>query len=223
VKQQRIRQLSDLAPLRDELTRVGEAERAALRQRAAEERRAQQAAGEFARSVPGTIPLAPTGRRRPAASSAQTPSPAPRPAARPTQARPGSAPRPLAVSEASAAVDEPASYRRPGVGPDVLRKLRRGHWPVEGKFDLHGLHLEAAYRATAEFLEKSRARGLRCLLLIHGKGLGSADGAPVLKGRMRAWLAHQADVAAYCEAPPGLGGGGALLLLLRAAPATRLA
>ena len=52
--------------------------------------------------------------------------------------------------------------------------------------------------------------------VIHGKGLGSPDGTPVLKTRVRAWLQERTQVKAYCEAPPAQGGGGALLVLLRA-------
>jgi len=222
VKQQRIRRLSDLAALRDQLASAGEVERAAQRQRAADERRAQQAATEFARAVGGTTALAQTGQRRAAGAAAAPRLAAPgRGSALVAKPRVAPAQRERPAAAGSVETGEPTSYRRPGVGPDVLRKLRRGHWPIDGKFDLHGLHLETAYRATGEFLDRACARGLRCVLLIHGKGLGSADGAPVLKGRMRAWLTHQDAVAAYCEAPPGLGGSGALLILLRAAPGTR--
>jgi DNA-nicking Smr family endonuclease len=38
---------------------------------------------------------------------------------------------------------------------------------------------------------------------------------PVLKGKVRRWLAQWDDVLAYCEAPPHAGGGGAVLVLLR--------
>jgi DNA-nicking Smr family endonuclease len=50
---------------------------------------------------------------------------------------------------------------------------------------------------------------------IHGKGLTSPNREPVLKGRVRKWLAHWDEVLAYCEAPPNGGGGGAVMILLR--------
>jgi DNA-nicking Smr family endonuclease len=51
--------------------------------------------------------------------------------------------------------------------------------------------------------------------VIHGKGLTSPNREPVLKGKVRRWLAHWDDVLAYCEAPRHAGGGGAVLVLLR--------
>ena len=36
-------------------------------------------------------------------------------------------------------VDDAMSYRRQGIGIDVARKLRRGHWSIQGEIDLHGL------------------------------------------------------------------------------------
>ena len=58
-------------------------------------------------------------------------------------------------------------------------------------------------------------RGCRCVRVIHGKGLTSPNKEPVLKGKVRRWLAHWDDVLAYCEAPRHAGGGGAVLILLR--------
>src|SRR5262245_63960188 len=40
--------------------------------------------------------------------------------------------------QASETGEEP-SYLRAGLGRDVLRKLRRGHWVVQDVVDLHGL------------------------------------------------------------------------------------
>ena len=43
--------------------------------------------------------------------------------------------------------DESLSFRRPGMGPDVTRKLRRGGWSIQGQLDLHGLRREDAREA----------------------------------------------------------------------------
>jgi len=72
-----------------------------------------------------------------------------------------------------------------------------------------------SHDALADFLVEARARGLRCVRVIHGTGLTSPNKEPVLKGRVRKWLAHWDDVLAYCEAPRHSGGGGAVLILLR--------
>ena len=107
------------------------------------------------------------------------------------------------------------TFVRPGLGIDVLSKLRRGHWSLQGELDLHGMTSDEARDTLADFLLAARARGARCVRVIHGKGLTSPHREPVLKGKVRRWLAHWDDVLAYCEAPRHAGGGGAVLVLLR--------
>ena len=41
-------------------------------------------------------------------------------------------------------VDDAMSFRRPGVGTDVTRKLRRGDWSIQREIDLHGLRRDDA-------------------------------------------------------------------------------
>ena len=107
------------------------------------------------------------------------------------------------------------SYLRPGLGRDVLRKLRRGHWVVQDVVDLHGLNREEARLSLAEFLGGCLKRGVRCVRVVHGKGLRSPGKEPVLKGKVQIWLAWRDEVLAFCEAPANQGGSGALLVLLR--------
>ena len=106
-------------------------------------------------------------------------------------------------------------YLRPGLGRDVLRKLRRGHWVVQDVVDLHGLNREEARLSLAEFLGRCLKRGLRCVRVVHGKGLRSPGKEPILKGKVQLWLARREEVLAFCEAPANQGGSGALLVLLR--------
>jgi DNA-nicking Smr family endonuclease len=108
------------------------------------------------------------------------------------------------------------TFVRAGLGTDVLTKLRRGHWVVQGELDLHRLTVTEARDALADFLDESRARGWRCVSVIHGKGLSSPNREPVLKGNVRRWLSRWDDVLAYCEAPRHAGGGGAVVVLLKA-------
>jgi DNA-nicking Smr family endonuclease len=110
------------------------------------------------------------------------------------------------------------TFLRAGLGGDVLVRLRRGHWSVQGELDLHRLTSEQAHDALADFLFDARSRGLRCVRVIHGKGLSSPNREPVLKSRVRRWLSQWDEVLAYCEAPRHGGGGGAVVVLLKAAP-----
>jgi DNA-nicking Smr family endonuclease len=110
---------------------------------------------------------------------------------------------------------EVPSYLRTGLGRDVLRKLRRGHWVVQEIVDLHGLNRQEARSLLAEFLGGCLKRGLRCVRVIHGKGLRSPGREPVLKGKVQQWLVQRDGVLAFCEAPKNQGGSGALLVLLK--------
>jgi DNA-nicking Smr family endonuclease len=112
----------------------------------------------------------------------------------------------------------PDAYLANGLSRMMLRKLRRGHWPIQDRLDLHGLDSDAARRLLQEFLHEAKRDGLRCVLVIHGKGMNSPNGEAVLKQRTRGWLIQHPQVLAWCDAPPGDGGGGAVLALLKAAP-----
>lgn len=111
--------------------------------------------------------------------------------------------------------DEELSFLRAGISPQVLRRLRRGHWIVQDQLDLHGLNRVQAAHGVAEFLRRASAHGLRCVRIIHGKGLGSPRREPVLKNKLRKWLMPRDEVLAFCQAPAAHGGSGALLVLLK--------
>jgi DNA-nicking Smr family endonuclease len=122
---------------------------------------------------------------------------------------------PLSLDQ-SVETGEELFFLREGLGRDVLRKLRRGHWVVQDLVDLHGLNREQARSLLAEFLGACLKQGPRCVRVIHGKGLRSPKREPVLKGKVQQWLAQRDEVLAFCQAPPNEGGSGALLVLLRA-------
>jgi DNA-nicking Smr family endonuclease len=112
--------------------------------------------------------------------------------------------------------DGALSFAREGIGPDTVRKLRRGHWIIQNQLDLHGMRRDEAREALAEFLRNSSKRGLRCVRVIHGKGLGSVNKEPVLKNKVRSWLVQKEEVIAFCQARAVDGGAGALVVLLKA-------
>lgn len=111
--------------------------------------------------------------------------------------------------------EQEQTFVRAGLGTDVAAKLRRGHWSVQAELDLHGLVSDEAHDALSDFIVAARHRRYRCVRVIHGKGLTSPNKEPVLKGKVRRWLAHWDEVLAYTEAPRHAGGGGALLVLLK--------
>jgi DNA-nicking Smr family endonuclease len=111
--------------------------------------------------------------------------------------------------------DDALSFRRDGISGETLRKLRRGFWVVQAELDLHGHRVDEARHALGEFLKRSIHRGVRCIRIVHGKGLGSRDGIPILKGKVKTWLTRHEEVIAFCQAPPTNGGAGALIVLLK--------
>lgn len=108
-------------------------------------------------------------------------------------------------------------YARPGISQQTVRRLYRGHWPIEWDLDLHGCTRNEARRRLNAFLDDCTQRKLRCVRVIHGKGLSSKNQEPVLKTSIGNWLMQRADVLAFRQAKPEHGGGGAILLLLKAA------
>ncbi|HEY3077210.1 MAG TPA: Smr/MutS family protein [Burkholderiales bacterium] len=120
---------------------------------------------------------------------------------------------PVTLDDALDSGDELA-YLREGLGRDLLRKLRRGHWVVEDELDLHGMNRHMAAISVTEFLRHCRHRRFGCVRIVHGKGRGSRHREPVLKGLLRKWLVRQ-DVLAFSQAPAAQGGSGAVLVLLK--------
>jgi DNA-nicking Smr family endonuclease len=108
-------------------------------------------------------------------------------------------------------------FRRDGLSQQHIRKLRRGHWKIQDHLDLHGHTAAEARILTAAFLAHALRNGLRCVRIVHGKGLSSPNREPVLKKKLSGWLAQRDEVLAYCQAPQTEGGGGAVLVLLRGA------
>jgi DNA-nicking Smr family endonuclease len=166
----------------------------------------------FTRTIGNVVPL----------RKAATPAPArPRPAALPLQRqRDEAAVLGESISdefdvESLLETDDALSFRRRGVGPEVVRKLRRGVWALQGQLDLHGLRRDEARERLAEFLRESGRAGLRCVRVIHGKGNGSPGREPVLKGKVRGWLVQKNEVLAFTQARASEGGHGALIVLLR--------
>jgi len=115
--------------------------------------------------------------------------------------------------------DDAMSFRRPGINTDVTRKLRAGEWSIQRQIDLHGMRSDEARDALGAFIREAHRQGVRCVRVVHGKGLGSPGRQPVLKAKVQRWLIQKNETLAFVQAKPSEGGAGALVVLL--APSRR--
>jgi DNA-nicking Smr family endonuclease len=108
--------------------------------------------------------------------------------------------------------------RMPGVDPRVVRRLHKGEFTVQADVDLHGRDAESAHRLVSRLVADAHAKGLRCVRVVHGRGLRSPNGVPVLKASLPRWLSRGPTrhlVLAWATAPRHDGGAGATYVLLR--------
>jgi DNA-nicking Smr family endonuclease len=105
-----------------------------------------------------------------------------------------------------------------GLHHRLLKRLKRGQVPVQDYIDLHGLSKQEAEVEVKDFILRSHRTGLRCVLIVHGRGLNSPDSFPILKENMPLWLNRgplKRIVLAFATARPYDGGTGAVYVLLR--------
>jgi DNA-nicking Smr family endonuclease len=105
-----------------------------------------------------------------------------------------------------------------GFSRKLMKKLKRGELPVQGYIDLHGLTRQEAETEVTNFLLESFKSGLRCVLIVHGRGLNSPENLPVLKEGLPQWLNRgrvRKVVLAFATARPYDGGTGATYVFLR--------
>jgi DNA-nicking Smr family endonuclease len=207
------RALQDLGPLREALKRQREELVARAERERAERHEAERRQRLFAHTV-GPVHALPDRRR----AEVTTPRPPPLPKQREADER-------AALQEALSdevdiesllLTDDGLSFRRPGIGLDVVARLRRGQWSIQHQIDLHGLTRDEAREALAAFIRETHRRGQRCVRVVHGKGHGSPGRQPVLKAKVQRWLAQCAEVIAFAQASGPQGGAGALIVLLDA-------
>ena len=108
-------------------------------------------------------------------------------------------------------------YRRDEVPGRVLQRLRKGLYAAQDELDLHWSDAARAEALLRTFLAEARAQGHGCVRIVHGKGLHSESGVPVLKNLVDRMLRQRADVLAFHSAPAAQGGNGAVLVLLKKA------
>lgn len=120
-----------------------------------------------------------------------------------------------AIDPAAHEIGEELLYLREGHSPQLLKRLRRGHFSIGDEIDLHQMDERAARAALDEFLADVRKRGITCVKVVHGKGLRSGSAGPVLKRMTDRVLRRRDDVLAFASARPAQGGTGATVVLLR--------
>jgi DNA-nicking Smr family endonuclease len=119
-----------------------------------------------------------------------------------------------ADSDPQLAAGDELVFHRPHIPQSVLRKLRRGEYRVQCEIDLHGLTVAEAKQALRQFLVRALGQQLRCVRVIHGKGLRAGHRGPVLKAAVNAVLRRTGAVLAYVSARRVDGGTGAVYVLL---------
>lgn len=203
--------LQDLAGIRKALAEQSRAKELALAEQREAERRAEAERHLFTRAIGKVQPLQ-------APERVVLPTPRPLPPFTQRQLDEQAALQESLSDEFDVStlldVDDQMSFRRPGIGTDVTRKLRKGEWSLQGQLDLHGLRSDEARTALAQFIRDAKSMGWRCVRVVHGKGLGSPGKEPVLKSKVQRWLVQKNEVLAFVQAKPSDGGAGALLVLL---------
>jgi DNA-nicking Smr family endonuclease len=121
----------------------------------------------------------------------------------------------MAFDPAVLEVGEELGYLRDGYPPKLLRQLKRGQFSVQDDLDLHQMNAAAAQASIVTFLAEAKQHGLRCVRIVHGKGLRSKAAGPVLKALTDRMLRRRDDVVAFASARPALGGTGAVIVLLK--------
>ena len=206
-----IKSLADLKGVQKTLSAQREREAAEAAARAAAEKKRAAEQDLFSRAIGATQPL----RRRAAVHLAPEPA-APIPVQKQLDEQ-----RVLRESLSDEFdvttlldADDAMSFRRPGIHTDVTRKLRAGEWSIQREIDLHGLRSDEAREALGEFIREAGKQGVRCVRVVHGKGLGSPGRQPVLKAKVQRWLIQKSETLAFVQAKPAEGGAGALVVLL---------
>ena len=119
------------------------------------------------------------------------------------------------IDPAAHEVGEELLYLREGHSPQLLKRLRRGHFSIGDEIDLHNMDERAARATLDNFLADCRKRDITCMRIVHGKGLRSGSAGPVLKRMTDRVLRRRDDVLAFASARPAQGGTGATVVLLR--------
>jgi DNA-nicking Smr family endonuclease len=112
--------------------------------------------------------------------------------------------------------DEIPHSELPSPRPRRMKQLRQGKRVPEGTLDLHGCTRAEAREKVRFFLEDALFQGKKTVLVITGRGRGSAV-EPVLRSEIERYLSREAGalVSEWGRAPGRYGGEGALVVFLK--------
>jgi DNA-nicking Smr family endonuclease len=165
----------------------------------------------FARAMYGIQPLQHNNQ---AQIKTKKPVPLPRQQNTPLPAIPADALADSMLLNEGVDIDVEMHYVQAGQDPKILRKLQQGHWGCQGEADFHDYSTEQARQYFATFLSQALQEKMRCVRLIHGKGLSSKHRMPIIKQQIRHWLMQRPEILAFCPAKSAEGGAGVVLVLL---------
>ena len=95
------------------------------------------------------------------------------------------------------------------------RKKMLNRMEPQDTLDLHGWNGQEALNELDLFLRKCKKRGLKKVLIVHGKGLHSPGGESVLRPLVKKHLEKSSLVRDFGRASGQSGGSGATWILLR--------
>jgi len=118
------------------------------------------------------------------------------------------------VNRANLTHSMPVSYKKDGLSPKILKKMKQGNIGSTLSIDLHALKIKEACKKLSTFIyDNSDERYIR---IIHGKGLHSVDGLSKMKSQIVHYLEQHPQVLAFCSCPQESGGTGAVFVYLKA-------
>ncbi len=111
---------------------------------------------------------------------------------------------------------EYVEWAHPDYNDSILSKLHAGHFSIQAFLDLHGCTVDEAEQELESFVRESFQKGLRCVKIIHGRGLRSVKGARIKQEVVKRLSGHfRRDIIAFVTARQCDGGLGALYVLLQ--------
>ncbi len=96
----------------------------------------------------------------------------------------------------------------------ALRRKRLREMAPEAEIDLHGFTVSEAVPALDLFIKECKQKGMKKILIIHGKG-NHSRGEPILKKEVRSFIEKCPSAGEYGVPDRYSGGSGALWVVLR--------